>query len=1809
MLRTSKYGSVKITGTDLVAAQGEVIEILEDAVFTTINEAGIITPITSHNVAGVQSAGERIFAHTKFTGVQLASGSVRIGGFRRRKKAGLTGAIKNAFALWLYGSPFHDQYITDKHGQQDRELLSGEIFPGRGYEGDGTNYITTTSDVVFADNVPWAVSCFVEWDIIAQSEAIFGNKFTASNHTRFYKDVDGTLYGLSNEAQDNIYWLITLPTVRHHILIQCDGSNSDNVELFIDGISKGLRTMVDSEIVIAEFMSAGSGLLKADGTMDDFRVYGRALQSAEIAALQTKEALGGELLWYPCEDASLLHTFDASGNENHGAKVSWDGVNHIEGAWQNLMNKYGYNEPGIGTDVIGNGTFDTDTVWAKGTGWTISGGKAVSVGASLSISQIAVVIGTVYKVTYTISDYVQGSVKCRVGFEWGAERGANGTYEEVITCSGNTTFYITGFTGNNELKIDNVTVEEYYDTEVPADMSGSTLFVGTSVMDTGKGVFTPITTNSVTNGTFDTDTDWDKEAGWTIAGGKAVAAATTGELTQSGILTVDKWYTVTYTVSDYVGGTFRIQVGNGVGATISANGTYVETIKCVTNTNFDINGLTAFTGKIDDITIVEQNIELMTIPGDNIAENDDGAFKCSYVGNGIGFSQTLRETGDINTDLTIGTSYKFRVKAKAIGTCAIVRDAVLIPITGTLTTEYVWHEHVFTATSATAHQFRMTAFSAGDIVFIDEWTLEEVGYFAATPSLDCLGGDLVYAGQADYHGISVDAACFQGDGAAYLSNSGTDKNFGKTHSIYFEVEGVTDDNTFELICSDGTRTNNSIYYYPTNKYLIYYAGTESVTFSLADTINDGNHHTIIIVRSGTSIECFIDGITSASGVRTLGSDVDFMFDRLCFATSAYYFAKLCNFKVFSTVKTPAQAIVDIPDLVWYPICEGAGLTAYDVSGNGYHLDGTSVDETNWGTQDAFHYLRDYGMSIVSDISVPALADKSAAADGSTLQYPQSSANVIPDTFFKLPENIAELIAADQEDRYLDIMDAGKGVFTPNTIDIITNGTFSEWSAGDPDNWIVEGDDINNYVEEHVNGARWVWDNDNPTVMKLHQDNFSAIGVWYVLTVEITDYISGGMIAYDGQSVQNLGTINSAGTHEFSFLSQTNDIYFYRLIGADADLVISSVSLIEQNVESWVTQGANTIENDNGAFKCTYVDNANGAQVDVRETKDVNTDLTVGVVYTAVIRAKANIAGQVKIIVWDGTAYTFSDFLGTSYEWIELTFTATSATACHIRGNQLGSGEIFWIDEYSVHESVLSTGNNVITDGEGFKWLDDNSDGYGNGWIKNSGTGAGSIVTGNGFVGNAQKFTHVNGTLSQLLYIYSGVLSGQTYQVTGKFRSDVTGWRLYLRGSAGAFSLDMGINTDDAVSFSYTVTAGASTNPWLAFYKLSGDASGYIEVDELELRPVIPTFFYEPLALGLAPVVVKTDDIPDYRYLTQYYNETNRKDLLLLEAGHSLDGGDHNKLLKFTKNTFSPSVFNGVLTSTGDGTGVSTITLTASANTELKLEGTAKFYSDAAGTQDESSTWTVIMGGARTRYIRCPSGTSNFWIKTNTITSWGAWVSGANAASLSGDISTLTALTHVDIAGSNTLWGNVALMTLLNYLRLDGNNGLSGSVTALILLTYLSVTGSNTLSGSIAALVLLTVLEVTGANTLYGSLDALTLLTWLNLTGNTTATGDVSLISAGLVYCVFVGSNQVVTYTSGADWSGLYAGSWIWIDPAVGYGLSSAEVDLLIIEAENTRVASRAINISLEGSNAARTSASDVAAAAIISDGGTVTTNP
>ena len=93
----------------------------------------------------------------------------------------------------------------------------------------------------------------------------------------------------------------------------------------------------------------------------------------------------------------------------------------------------------LGSEEVVNGGFATDSNWNKSTGWSISGGTANSNDTNSFIYQnlSGTTPNDVFKVTYTISNYVSGNVA--VGFgsglnqPLGTQRNSNGTYTEYLT--------------------------------------------------------------------------------------------------------------------------------------------------------------------------------------------------------------------------------------------------------------------------------------------------------------------------------------------------------------------------------------------------------------------------------------------------------------------------------------------------------------------------------------------------------------------------------------------------------------------------------------------------------------------------------------------------------------------------------------------------------------------------------------------------------------------------------------------------------------------------------------------------------------------------------------------------------------------------------------------------------------------------------------------------------------------------------------------------------------------------------------------------------------------------------------------------------------------------------------------------------------------------------------------------------------------------------------------------------------------------------------------------------------------------------
>ena len=171
-----------------------------------------------------------------------------------------------------------------------------------------------------------------------------------------------------------------------------------------------------------------------------------------------------------------------------------------------------------------------------------------------------------------------------------------------------------------------------------------------------NGDFSQEGSELITNGDFATDSDWTKQAGWTISGGKANCDGTQTagtQLVQNGTYTLNKTYKITYTLSSVTAGNVDVRL-QGSGATVTGNsrttdGTYTEYITSTGNTSFRIRGNDDFIGSIDNVSVKEVGQD-WTLDGE--AElTAQGA----RIYSSSGSYSSVRQSNDV---LTIGNKYK-----------------------------------------------------------------------------------------------------------------------------------------------------------------------------------------------------------------------------------------------------------------------------------------------------------------------------------------------------------------------------------------------------------------------------------------------------------------------------------------------------------------------------------------------------------------------------------------------------------------------------------------------------------------------------------------------------------------------------------------------------------------------------------------------------------------------------------------------------------------------------------------------------------------------------------------------------------------------------------------------------------------------------------------------------------------------------------------------------------------------------------------------------------------------------------------------
>jgi len=590
----------------------------------------------------------------------------------------------------------------------------------------------------------------------------------------------------------------------------------------------------------------------------------------------------------------------------------------------------------IGSELIENGDFSTDTKWSKGTGFSISGGSANCDGtqtANTTLVQQGGILGATLSFTVGKTYKVNFDIVVTSSFITNIEVG--GGYEnDNFDTSGNYTTYITALSTNDRFtftatpdfigSIDNVSVlEAISDADFTVERASS----ATRVNEQGL-IETPefiLSDELVSNGDFsDGSTDWVVGSGWSVTNGKASCDGTdtgvSGWLRQNNIIVSGKSYKVTFDVTTTdIGTVLRINDTNYGIATIKGSGS--KTIY-FTSRGYSIAFSQDKTASIDNISIVEierENIPridytgggcpvLLTEPqSTNLVKDSEDFTQGSWIHNsnlGITPNTTISPDGTQNADslvysgsgnrlgvdiaMTINTKYALSIYYKNNG------GNNQIPFSGsnttgattvTITDEWARYTVIFTATATATSNLRFMSGMANANLFAWGAQIEELDY--ATSYMPTYG-EIASRATETVKGVE--------NANTYNSTEGV---------LFAEVAGLSDgdDDDRFISLSDGTTDNQvSVYLNTLSGKISGLVSSNNVDAYLNSvTHNQLDFNKIALSYKGNDINLWVNGV-KASTVTTQNAPIGLSVLKLIAAVGANkaFYGKTSQVQVFNT---------------------------------------------------------------------------------------------------------------------------------------------------------------------------------------------------------------------------------------------------------------------------------------------------------------------------------------------------------------------------------------------------------------------------------------------------------------------------------------------------------------------------------------------------------------------------------------------------------------------------------------------------------------------------------------------------------------------------------------------------------------------------------------------------------------------------------------------------------------------------------------------------------------------------------------------
>jgi len=325
-----------------------------------------------------------------------------------------------------------------------------KLFSGKALDFDGVNdYVTFDGFAgTLSTNDAWTACGYFKTDSNTRSTWFSAHHSSGSNRIRVGTETnkDGLFYADSYTTDVQISDFDFKDGHWHFVaLSRAQGANGSLVTLLVDGVELTSRTSGPNwddatQFSLGQEYDGGSTSDFWDGLLANFKIFNTALTAAQVADLYNNPE-------------KVVPT----GVDNTALKL-W--LPMQEGAGTTAYNGA---PDALGSELVTNGDFATDSDWIKGTGWSIANGKASKVaGSATELIQLSVFPSGFSSKTFKISfnlEVTAGSVRLRAGLNNQSYLNSSGSYVYCLTPTGNDQLKFgadSSFVGS----IDNVSVQE-----------------------------------------------------------------------------------------------------------------------------------------------------------------------------------------------------------------------------------------------------------------------------------------------------------------------------------------------------------------------------------------------------------------------------------------------------------------------------------------------------------------------------------------------------------------------------------------------------------------------------------------------------------------------------------------------------------------------------------------------------------------------------------------------------------------------------------------------------------------------------------------------------------------------------------------------------------------------------------------------------------------------------------------------------------------------------------------------------------------------------------------------------------------------------------------------------------------------------------------------------------------------------------------------------------------------------------------------------------------------------------------------------